>query len=100
MSGALPAGRIAGTIAVVDTNVWSKLFVPNTRTSPVILQVAPWRGELTGITVVIATQTRAEILYGMERAGWGVMRRSGLKLSSVGGGDCDPGERGGNFGLR
>lgn len=49
---------------------------PNTRTSPVTPQVASWRGQLTGFRVVIATQTRAEVLCGVEKAGWGVKRRS------------------------
>ncbi len=60
------------SIVVLDTDVWSALFIhpkPDVR-------VSTWREQLIGATVVIATQTWAEVLFGMDAAGWGDARRN------------------------
>jgi len=54
---------------VVDTDVFSRLFV--TRDSR-DARVVGWRRSLTGVRVVIATQTLAEVLAGAMAPGWGV----------------------------
>jgi predicted nucleic acid-binding protein len=46
-------------VVVLDTNVWSHLFGMKARATG---DVARWRALLTGKTVAIAAQTRAELL--------------------------------------
>lgn len=58
-------------LVVVDTNVWGHLFLPKRK--PV--DVTRWRQLLLGHTLVIATQTRAEVLTGFHRSGWGEAKR-------------------------
>lgn len=53
-------------LALLDTDVWSHLFGLGSRPHP---QIPRWRGLLVGRTVVIATQTRAEVLTGIRRLG-------------------------------
>lgn len=59
-------------VVVVDTNVWSHLYTRTQR------QMAPaakeWREQLMGHTVVIAAQTRSEVLFGALVADWGECR--------------------------
>lgn len=55
---------------VLDTGIWGHLYVnkkPDARTPY-------WRRLLTGRTLVIAAQTRAEVLYGLYAAKWGPAR--------------------------
>lgn len=56
---------------VVDTDVWSHLFGRRGRVSE---HVSIWRQVLIGHHVVIAVQTRAEVVSGMRAAGWGASR--------------------------
>lgn len=57
---------------VLDTDVFSLLYV---RTKVDIDdRLRAWRADLAGATVVIATQTRAEILFGAALVGWGAAR--------------------------
>lgn len=48
-------------LAVVDTDVWSLLYLTSRDTVP---QVLAWRRALIGATVVIVAQTSAEIRFG------------------------------------
>lgn len=50
---------MASDVVVLDTNVWSHLFGFKRRQHD---QTETWRRLLTGRTIAIATQTRAEIL--------------------------------------
>lgn len=59
-------------IVVLDTDVWSILYA-NRRGDE---RADPWRELLKGLTVVIASQSRAEVLAGMLSAGFGDKRRS------------------------
>ncbi len=60
-------------VVVLDTDVWSHLYVPrhslDTRT-------VGWRDRLVGATVAIATQTRAEVLAGVYGSPWGDRRKA------------------------
>ena len=53
--------------AVVDTDAWSRLFIARDAADD---RSHEWRSALLGRTVVIATQTRAELLGGAAVAGW------------------------------
>lgn len=56
------------TATVVDTDVFSLLFIRrNSRDN----RATGWRQKLAGRRVVIAFQTRAEILAGANERGWG-----------------------------
>ena len=59
-------------IVVLDTDVWSHLFVRRTTSD----EVRSWRELLTGRTVVVSTQTRAEVLVGILSGNWGERRRA------------------------
>lgn len=54
---------------VLDTDVFSLIYVAMSVDNDDRLRA--WRAYLVGATVVIATQTRAEILFGAALAGWG-----------------------------
>lgn len=61
---------------VLDTDVWSVLF---TRRPPQPhIDASRWRDLLRGLEVVIATQTRAEVLVGVEQGGLGPERRTAI----------------------
>lgn len=62
-------------LVVLDTNVWSHLFA--IKRSP-DERVGEWRALVTGRTVVIATQTRAELLAWPLLRDLGERRRSRL----------------------
>jgi predicted nucleic acid-binding protein len=62
----------AGEVVVLDTDVWSHLYVPRRGVDP---RAAVWRHRAVGATVVIATQTRAEVLAGVYGSKWGAQRR-------------------------
>ncbi|MDK3255196.1 PIN domain-containing protein [Blastococcus capsensis] len=55
----------------MDTDVWSPLFMPGRKAHP---SVARWRTLLTGRTIVISEQTRAEVIGGLLDAGMGPAR--------------------------
>lgn len=57
--------------AVVDTDVFSLLFVRRDSTDP---RVARWRQLLTGRRVLISFQTRSEVLAGALARNWGTQR--------------------------
>lgn len=57
---------------LLDTDVWSLLFLPGKATDS---RVSEWRSSLIGATVVIATQTRAEVQAGIVMSNWGEQRR-------------------------
>ncbi|MGL5818196.1 MAG: hypothetical protein ACRCYR_11570 [Phycicoccus sp.] len=61
-------------LVVVDTDVWSHLFAIKKREHP---QLARWQSLLTGKTVVVAAQTRAEVLA------WCLMRDLGPRRSGA-----------------
>ena len=56
-----------GGYVVVDTDAWSRLFIARDTTDD---RGHEWRSDLLGATVVIAIQTRAELLGAAELAGW------------------------------
>lgn len=57
--------------AVVDTDVFSVLYLRRNSTDP---RAVRWREQLTGRRVLISFQTRAEVLAGAASAGWGERR--------------------------
>jgi predicted nucleic acid-binding protein len=61
---------------LVDTDVWSVLFGNSKSRSPG--QMASWKAQLAGSHVVIAAQTRAEVLAGARALG---ERRAGALLA-------------------
>lgn len=62
------------TAALVDTDVFSALYVDPERSARRGMPVETWRSALTGIRVVISFQTRAEILAGVRGSNWGERR--------------------------
>jgi predicted nucleic acid-binding protein len=60
---------------VLDTGVYGRLLLPGTP----IPGSAKWRDALAGMTVVIAVQTRAELLFGAGKSGWGERRVADLR---------------------
>lgn len=65
-------------VALVDTDVYSALFVSASGARKRGLQVDGWRSSLAGHRIVISFQTRAEILVGARLAGWGERRVAAL----------------------
>ncbi|MDQ6521970.1 PIN domain-containing protein [Nocardioides sp. LHD-245] len=63
-------------VAVVDTDVFSHLFVHRHSPDP---RVSAWRDTLRGRRVLISFQTRAELLAGALTAGWGARRQHHLR---------------------
>jgi predicted nucleic acid-binding protein len=53
-------------LALLDTDVWSHLYGLGHRRHP---DIARWRELLAGRTVLVAVQTRAEVLMGLLRLG-------------------------------
>lgn len=51
---------------MLDTDVWSHLFIPKRRPVP---EVQQWQRSLIGAQVVVAMQTRAEVLVGASDLG-------------------------------
>ena len=62
--------------AVVDTDVFSHLYVLRNSTDP---RVGHWRELLTGRRVLISFQTRSELLGGALANGWANRRLSDLR---------------------
>lgn len=65
-------------VALVDTDVYSALFVSASGARKRGLQVDGWRSNLAGHRIVISFQTRAEILVGARLARWGERRVAAL----------------------
>lgn len=63
-------------VAVVDTDVFSHLFVHRNSLDP---RVPGWRDLLRDRRVLISFQTRAELLAGALADGWGARRRAELR---------------------
>lgn len=61
---------------LIDTDVWSHVYLP-ARSSGEVAETL--RRQLTGVHVVIATQTRAEVLAGLAASDWGDRRRQAVR---------------------
>lgn len=61
-------------IVVVDTDIFSSIFIAPDRAGRRGLPVASWISALTGLRVVISFQTRAEVLVGIRGSNWGAAR--------------------------
>lgn len=59
---------------VVDTDIYSSLFTDPERAAKRGMPIAEWRKALEGKHVVIAFQTRAEVLTGVRIGSWGPRR--------------------------
>lgn len=66
------------TVALVDTDVFSALYVDPVRAARRGMPVEQWRAALIGLQVVISFQTRAEVLAGVLSSNWGARRVSGV----------------------
>ncbi|MGO1834970.1 MAG: PIN domain-containing protein [Actinomycetaceae bacterium] len=66
-----------GLVVVIDTDVWSEIYLP--RRARKSQHADRWRRLLTGRTVVISTQTRAEVMFGFAVSGWGPDRKSSAR---------------------
>lgn len=62
------------TVALVDTDVFSGLYVDPDRAARRGLPVESWRGALAGRQVVLSFQSRAEVLAGARASNWGTAR--------------------------
>lgn len=63
------------SIVVLDTDVYSLLYItPPRSASQHVWPIDRWKSSLTGCRVLIAFQTRAEILAGARSGGWGARR--------------------------
>ncbi|MDO5504327.1 MAG: PIN domain-containing protein [Actinomycetia bacterium] len=63
-------------IVLVDTDVWSELFVRKRQPTP---RAAEWRRLVLGRDVLISAQTEAEIRFGALKANWGEQRLAALE---------------------
>lgn len=61
---------------MLDTDIWSWLYGRKPRAHP---QAAQWREALVGRSVVIATQTRAEVLTGLALGDLGTARATAIE---------------------
>ncbi len=62
------------TVAVVDTDVYSALYIDPDRAARRGLPLDSWKLTLTGVRQLISFQTRAEVLAGARMSGWGSRR--------------------------
>jgi predicted nucleic acid-binding protein len=65
----------ASSAVIIDTDVFSTLYVGRARSDS---RASSWRRLLIGRRVVIAFQTRAEVLSGARISGWGERRTGEL----------------------
>lgn len=63
---------------VLDTNIFSQLFVTRPHQPANQTQVESWQADLAGVTSIISFQTRAEVLQGAYAAHWGESRLATL----------------------
>ena len=63
---------------LLDTDAWSQLVAARKLSSP---RVTGWRRALEGRPLSISAQTRAEVLFGARKAGWGPARVEAMKAS-------------------
>lgn len=62
------------SIVLIDTDIYSALYTDPDRAAKRGLPVAEWRTALEGRHVLIAFQTRAEVLTGFRASNWGEKR--------------------------
>lgn len=67
-----------GLAVLLDTDVYSRIYIPRDREADV--RVTRWRALLEGKRVVIAFQSRAELLSGAFQGGWGTGRVNALRV--------------------
>lgn len=65
---------MAQQTVVIDTDVFSALYIDPDRAARRGLPVESWRTALTGMRVIISFQTRAEVLAGVRGSNWGDRR--------------------------
>lgn len=63
---------------VLDTDVFSALFVTPRERERAVRPVDLWRMQLAGMRVTISFQTRVELLVGARSGNWGVKRLNNL----------------------
>lgn len=68
--------------ALLDTDVWSGLFARSRRSEDPRAEI--WRGILAGWGVLIATQTRAEVIAGLSINDVGAVRRERILAQLAG----------------
>lgn len=66
-------------IAVVDTDVFSALYIDPDRAAKRGHPVETWTSLLTGVRVLIAFQTRAEVITGFTIGSWSQRRASAAR---------------------
>lgn len=59
------------SLVVLDTNIWTHLY----SSSKQHVDASLWRKAMVGLEVVIAQQTRAEVLYGMRLSHWATAKK-------------------------
>ncbi|MGL4745971.1 MAG: hypothetical protein ACRCXL_16500 [Dermatophilaceae bacterium] len=64
------------SLVVVDTDVWSHLFANKKRDHPML---PSWHALLTGKTIAIASQTRAEVHSGLLGSNLGTRRSDDVR---------------------
>lgn len=65
---------VTSTVVVVDTDIFSSLYIDPARATRRGYPVEAWRAALSGVQVVISFQTRAEVLAGVRGSNWGDRR--------------------------
>ncbi len=59
------------TVALVDTDIFSAVFVDPDGAARRGLPLDSWRQALTGVHVIVSFQTRVEVLAGVHGSNWG-----------------------------
>jgi predicted nucleic acid-binding protein len=62
---------MTASLVVLDTNIWTHLY----SSSKQHVDAPLWRAAMVGLEVVIAQQTRAEVLYAMRLSNWSAARK-------------------------
>lgn len=62
-------------LVVLDTNIWTHLYSASKQHA----DARSWRKAMIGLEVVIAQQTRAEVLYGLELSSWSSDRKQRVR---------------------
>lgn len=68
------------SIVLIDTDVFSALYVAPEQAEKRGLPVAEWRDLLAGKHVFISFQTRAEVLAGLRVSNWGERRLTAARM--------------------
>lgn len=69
---------MTGRGVLLETDAYSTLFIARPDTRDHRTRSGAWASALRGERVVIAFQTRAEVLVGARQSGWGATRTEGL----------------------